>query len=273
MKNYAYVTLLTDNSYSNGVALLQYSLQKTSSIYPLVCLVTEEVSEDIVILLNKIGVTTLLVNTIFYEQLFLHNKKVIGEEQAKIWRNTMTKLNIFRMTGYDKIVFLDADTYINRNIDHLFLYPHMTAAQDVSGFYHNHFLLNSGLLVVEPEKREFDNIINFTNSLLQNDLDRYDTLADQDIINLYFCNWKTQYECQLGDLYNIHAPFLGIEYTECCKIPRNYLIKNSYVFHFIGKNKPWTVDLYQVKELQFIIEEMKQIQTILLKILEEDLND
>lgn len=44
MENYTYMTLLTNNTYVQGVILLNETLKKVKSKYPLVVLVTEEVA-------------------------------------------------------------------------------------------------------------------------------------------------------------------------------------------------------------------------------------
>jgi hypothetical protein len=44
MKNYAYISLLTNDSYAYGVALLVESLKRVKAKYPLHVLVTDTVS-------------------------------------------------------------------------------------------------------------------------------------------------------------------------------------------------------------------------------------
>ena len=44
IKNYTYMTLLTNNTYVQGVILLNETLKKVKSKYPLIVLVTNEVA-------------------------------------------------------------------------------------------------------------------------------------------------------------------------------------------------------------------------------------
>jgi alpha-N-acetylglucosamine transferase len=43
---------------------------------------------------------------------------------------TFTKLRIFDLDAFDKVVFLDADTIVLRNVDELFERPALAAAPD-----------------------------------------------------------------------------------------------------------------------------------------------
>ena len=75
---------------------------------------------------------------------------------ANIWENVPSKFEIFNLTQFEKIVYLDADIYVLKNLDHLFAAPHLTAALD--GEYFNlwegwpHF--NAGCMVIEPSNEE-----------------------------------------------------------------------------------------------------------------------
>src|ERR1044072_680334 len=67
-----------------------------------------------------------------------------------------SKLRIWQLTMYDKIIFIDSDLLILKNIDHLFAYPQLSAApnEDV--------IFNSGLTVVEPSQCMFEYMMNKT---------------------------------------------------------------------------------------------------------------
>ncbi|ETV94934.1 hypothetical protein H310_11580 [Aphanomyces invadans] len=40
--------------------------------------------------------------------------------ESSIWRESLTKLRIFEERGYDRVVYLDSDMWLHRNLDHLF---------------------------------------------------------------------------------------------------------------------------------------------------------
>ncbi|CAA7270981.1 unnamed protein product [Cyclocybe aegerita] len=45
------------------------------------------------------------------------------EEGEKTWSNSLTKLHIFGLTDYTRLIYLDSDALVLRNLDHLFLAP------------------------------------------------------------------------------------------------------------------------------------------------------
>ncbi|XP_042471237.1 putative UDP-glucuronate:xylan alpha-glucuronosyltransferase 3 isoform X2 [Zingiber officinale] len=60
-----------------------------------------------------------------------------------------SKFRLWQLTEYDKVVFLDADLLVLRNIDFLFALP------EVSAIGNNATLFNSGVMVVEPSECTF----------------------------------------------------------------------------------------------------------------------
>jgi hypothetical protein len=52
MNNYSYITLLSDDSYIFGVILLQESMKKVNTKYPLEVLVTPNVSRAVLVMLE-----------------------------------------------------------------------------------------------------------------------------------------------------------------------------------------------------------------------------
>ena len=233
MKKYSYVTLLTNDSYVYGIALLVESLARVNTYYPLHVLINDEVSAASIEILNQLGVTYELVPTIVTpSDIYQHNLN-FEINTAATWRNCWTKFHIFNQTQFEKIVFLDADIMILKNLDHLFTLPHMTSCLD--GEYFNlwpgwdHF--NSGCLVIEPSKKLFDDILNFANNLKEPELPTY-IIADQEVLNLYFKDWPTQTHLHLSKYYDIFPPYILENQIED-------IIKNCYFLHFVGR-KPWT---------------------------------
>lgn len=61
-----------------------------------------------------------------------------------------SKLRIWQLYEYDKVMFIDSDLIVKRNMDKFFMYPQLTA----SGNYQKH-LFNSGMMLIEPSKCTF----------------------------------------------------------------------------------------------------------------------
>lgn len=228
--NYSYVTLLTDDTYTYGIVLLVETMKKYNTKYPLHVLITEDVSKPCLIILDQLGVTYSLVDKIAIPDELHEYNSSINPKTAGIWRYCYTKFHIFNQTQFDKIVFLDADIMLLKNIDHLFDCPHMTAALD--GEYYNiwpnwpHF--NSGCIVIEPSNQLYHNILEFASQYKEQP--GY-IVADQEILNFYFKDWPEQIELHLNKYYNIFGPYINPNDEEDIN-------KNCYFIHYIGR-KPW----------------------------------
>lgn len=118
MPKYAWVTLLTKQSYTPGVITLSYSLTKHFSLYPLVVLVTPSLEKSSVeALKGEVKHSNLVVKTI--EPLLLPNGRK-GTLIAERFADTWTKLRAFELFEYDICCFLDADITIYKNMDEIF---------------------------------------------------------------------------------------------------------------------------------------------------------
>ncbi len=115
--NRAWVTLLTRPSYLAGVIILAHTLQKYQTKYPLIVLITDTLPERCVAALKAEGQRTKQLQIRRVEPLLpTGNVHLI----ATRFEDTWTKLRVFELTSYDKLVFLDADMMICRNMDSLF---------------------------------------------------------------------------------------------------------------------------------------------------------
>ncbi|KAF2296589.1 hypothetical protein GH714_000404 [Hevea brasiliensis] len=70
-----------------------------------------------------------------------------------------SKFRLWQLTDYDKIIFIDADMLILRNIDLLFEMPEITAIGN------NATLFNSGVMVVEPSNCTFQLLMDHINEI------------------------------------------------------------------------------------------------------------
>jgi alpha-N-acetylglucosamine transferase len=117
---HAWVTLLTRPSYLAGVIILAHTLQKYQTKYPLIVLVTDTLPEQCITALEAEGQRTNQLHVHKVDPLLpLENVNLI----AARFEDTWTKLRVFELITYDKIVFLDADMMICRNMDSLFNIP------------------------------------------------------------------------------------------------------------------------------------------------------
>lgn len=92
----------------------------------------------------------------------------------------MTKLHLFRLTQYSKIIFLDADTLVLRPLTALFdLECAFAAAPDIG--WPDAF--NSGVMVATPSDATFADLI-----AMMADRGSWDG-GDQGLLNDYFSDW------------------------------------------------------------------------------------
>ena len=70
--------------------------------------------------------------------------------------SALTKLHLFRLTQYSKVVFLDADTLVLRPLSQLFDIPHPFSACPDSGWPDS---FNSGVMVATPSEATFQELI------------------------------------------------------------------------------------------------------------------
>ncbi|MFD2612373.1 glycosyltransferase [Paenibacillus gansuensis] len=142
-----YLTALTTDSYLPGVLALHKSLLKTKPKYGFRVLVTENVSGACLSKLKRHRIDVMKI-----KRLPSMREKASESENRK--RNNFSKILMFQLTEFEKIVYLDSDMMVMRNIDHLFHKPHMSAVPAGSLYprYRHWTELNSGLLIVKPEK-------------------------------------------------------------------------------------------------------------------------
>src|ERR1700733_15331940 len=67
----------------------------------------------------------------------------------------LTKLHVFRLTQYSKIIFLDADVLPVRQLSHLFTLPYEFSAVPDVGWPD---IFNSGMMVLTPGEDKFQDI-------------------------------------------------------------------------------------------------------------------
>ncbi|KDE09108.1 hypothetical protein MVLG_00823 [Microbotryum lychnidis-dioicae p1A1 Lamole] len=217
----AFVTLLTSDSYLPGCltminSLLDVEGAKGRADYETVCLVTPATVGHVAInALHKvfdqvIGVAE--ITTRSWHELALLGRKDLAA--------SLTKLHLWRLTKYNKVVFLDADTLILRPLTPLFDLDVEFAAAPDSGWPDS---FNSGVFLAKPSSATFDSLIE-----MMDDKGTWDG-GDQGLLNDHFPNWY-----RLKYTYNVTP---SAYYTYAPAFRRHG--HDVSVLHFIGKNKPW----------------------------------
>ena len=258
MYDQCYVTICTGIKYLKGVLLLNESLKLVNSIYPLICLVPSTIDKKTISCLHDKNIDIKIIENgiIINDNILKNNIQGVNEH----WNKTFFKFYVFGLTEFKKIVFLDADMIIIKNIDELFEKPHLTAC-NAGGLYpgqEDWKGMNSGLMVIEPDKKITETLIDILNKI-ENISRGY---GDQDIINKFYPDWYKQNELHLSEHYNLfysYANYYGKKY--------GYTLDGDEpvrVIHFVGRIKPWMKETeiplkWRIRKFLSLIKHYKEV--------------
>ncbi|XP_057791600.1 UDP-glucuronate:xylan alpha-glucuronosyltransferase 1-like isoform X2 [Salvia miltiorrhiza] len=135
-----------------------------------------------------------------------------------------SKFRLWQLTDYDKIIFIDADLLILRNIDFLFGMPEISATGN------NGTLFNSGVMVIEPSNCTFRLLMEHIN-----EIESYNG-GDQGYLNEIF-TWWHRIPKHMNFLKNF---WIGDDLAVRQKKTKLFGAEPPvlYVLHYLG-NKPW----------------------------------
>lgn len=142
---------------------------------------------------------------------------------------TFSKLSVWGLTQFDKVVVLDGDTVVRRNVDHLLAIPTPAAAMDPKWASAGEFLhgmkhiqrpsllpFNSGVMVVRPDALVHAQMIELAGELWSYDL------GDQGFLAAFFAN-KSIPVHELPRRYNL---------GDWCKQADE--IEQAFIFHLFA---------------------------------------
>ena len=244
-EEYCYITTLSSFDYLPGVLVLAESLRNVKSQYNLVVVLigVEKDKNRIVAALDHNRISHIEFNA----ALSIPNEVIStnirqGKER---WNKTFQKLFMFNMTEYKKMVYMDCDMIVLKNIDHLFSKPHLSAVVDAASYPGNEHRVNfnSGIIIIEPEECLAEKIFD----VISNESLKNKAIGDQDLLQLYYSNWRESKELHLDEGYN-----LFFDYVDYYVRKLGYKIdKNIYVVHFCREEKPWNPIKYELVSALF----------------------
>lgn len=249
MKKESYITVLSTENYLKGVLALSESLKRTNAKYPLTVLITNNISYDTENKLKEYGLNVIRRENIEIPEL-IKNKNDNGSFSH--WNNTFDKLLIFELTQFDKLVYLDSDMYVRKNIDELFQNGHMSATIDRKcgpKIDYDRIVLTSGLMVIEPKEGLIPKFMKVISEII----DKRNSIGDQDILQEYDTEWNLRKQLHLDIKYNMFFSHLDY-YTHY----GNYSLEDIKVIHFIYSNKPFYYERNEMDDYLNYIEEIKK---------------
>ncbi|KAF5670175.1 glycogenin [Fusarium denticulatum] len=214
---HVYATLLLSDSYLPGALVLAHSLRDAGASRKLAVLVTlDTVSADSITQLKRV-----------YDYIF-PVPRIRNDHPANLYlmnrgdlHSAFTKINLWKLTQFSKIVYIDADVVAYRAPDELFDTPHPFAAAPDIGWPD---LFNTGVMVLEPNMGDYYAMIAMAERGISFDG------ADQGLINMHF----GQRYHRLSFTYNV-TPSAHYQYVPAYR----HFQSSINMVHFIGSNKPW----------------------------------
>lgn len=229
-----YATLLSSNNYLEGVLCLKLSLDLAKTDFPLLVLVTKEVNSATRNRLVVAGCN--LLDT--------KSAAVSGEALASIevdrWRKCFEKLEVFSLTQYAKIIWLDADMLVVKNIDHLFTFPHLTGVSPYDGLpgYEDQTFPNAGFWVLDPSPGLAEAILARWPAVLE----REGTVNDQMLLyDHYRDRWINSRDWNLSNRYNAFVYLLDdLAKHNDYNLNINEPDEQTFaILHFVTRHRPW----------------------------------
>lgn len=154
---------------------------------------------------------------------------MVNDTPANLWLMdrpdliaTFTKIELWRLTQYQRVVYIDCDVVALRAPDELLsLEADFAAAPDVG--WPDCF--NSGMMVLRPNLQDYYAL----RALAQRGIS-FDG-ADQGLLNMHFRDWH-----RLSFTYNC-TPSANYQYIPAYK----HFQSTISLIHFIGAQKPWNM--------------------------------
>ncbi|KAF3685852.1 Inositol phosphorylceramide glucuronosyltransferase 1 [Capsicum annuum] len=193
----AYVTLLYGDEFLLGVRVLGKSIRDTGSNKDMVVLVSDGVSQYAKKLLQADG-------WIVEKISLLANPNQVRPK--RFW-GVYTKLKVFNMTSYKKVVYLDADTIVVKSIEDLF-----KCGKFCANLKHSE-RLNSGVMVVEPSEKVFNDMMSKVTTLPSY------TGGDQGFLNSYYVGFANAH---------VYKPNLPSDILNSRKVPEMERLSTLY---------------------------------------------
>ncbi|KAJ8252873.1 hypothetical protein GJAV_G00206520 [Gymnothorax javanicus] len=216
----AFVTLATNDAYSQGALVVGKCLQQHRTSRLTVVMVTSHVSSGARAALADVFHQVKEVEVL--DSSDRAHLNILGRPELGV---TLTKLHCWALTEYTKCVFLDADMLVLCNVDELFDREEFSAAPDPG--WPDCF--NSGVFVFRPSLQTHGQLLKQAT-----ELGSFDG-GDQGLLNSFFRSWAIE------DI-NKHLPFI---YNLSSSTIYSYLPAfqqyghEAKIVHFLGTVKPW----------------------------------
>ncbi|CAK4344380.1 unnamed protein product [Aphanomyces euteiches] len=157
------------------------------------------------------------------------------------WVDSLAKLRIFEERGYERVIYLDSDAWLHRNLDHLFAMAGDAVLWAPRAYYLGEkYQFGSTLLVITPSNALFDKIQEATKNAPKPDYFDMDVLND---LWRYDCGYLPSHYVVLTSTLDEDSTFGFATKAE--------RIRKTYIHHFSmvnGLQKPWFVAEFHLRD-------------------------
>jgi alpha-N-acetylglucosamine transferase len=242
---YRYITLVANEDYVLGARALARSLRMCGSQWPLTIMTLQHF--DGLSMLEAEGCQILIVDSLpISEDFRLRHSREQQHATAPFTKgnkpqfhnplDNFVKLRLWELEQYEKVIFLDADTLVLQNIDHLFGYPEFCAAPNLYETLVDFHRMNAGVFVAKPSHYTFDQMLA---ALDQPGM--FWRRTDQTFLETYFRRWHG-----LPYIYNT------LQYV-WFNLPALWNWQSIHVVHY-QYEKPWETEHPRREQLQPLID-------------------
>ncbi|KAH9150539.1 hypothetical protein LEN26_004056 [Aphanomyces euteiches] len=220
----AYMLYATDARTVCNAIIMARNIRHTGTptSMPIVTLVSTEVPTEIVRHLHLAGLVVVPVEP------WKQNRTA----HRDVWTESLTKLRIFQERGYDKVIYLDSDAWVHRNLDHLFALGDAPLWAPHAYYLTDNYALASTLLVFSPSNRLFHDMERAVANPPRPDY------YDMDVLNDLF-----KLDCgYLPNHYVVLTGTLDEQHVTWGFASKEERMAKTYVTHFspgVGLGKPW----------------------------------
>jgi alpha-N-acetylglucosamine transferase len=195
MTAFAYATLVTNADYALGAQALVNSLKLSGTAADIVVMHTGGVAGAALAPLERQGARLRPVELLATSDPFnarharakLHADAPFTKGTKPAFHTPLdnfAKLRLWELEEYERVVFIDADAIVIRNIDRLFLYPEFSAAPNVYESLADFHRLNSGVFVAKPSLATFEAMLATLDAP-----DAFWRRTDQTFLEHFFPDW------------------------------------------------------------------------------------
>lgn len=175
MNKYCYMTLVTNEKFLPCVIRCNQTMEHFKSKYPYIVLIPNIYNQKIK--------DILIENNILYKEI---NVDKFVDGSPHYYNDTINKFQLLNFIEYEKICFLDADVFLNSNIDNEF--DKFTSEDDIFYLYSEHgndkensLVLTGQSFIIRPNPEFYQKILDLTRNDPERDFDN-----DEEILNYYF---------------------------------------------------------------------------------------